>query len=124
MAVQISIEKGDYNIPKLVFTGDAIDLDQTIAVGTIKEYNELMAICQGGGMAKVSLTSDIGGTQHKFRGMAILNTFENGIENGIEFVSFALVSDSIPSANLWAIHGDMYMDGDDFKIGFNMTDLT
>ena len=75
MAVQISIEKGDYNIPKLVFTGDAIDLDQTIAVGTIKEYNELMAICEGGGMAKVSLTSDIGGTEHKFRGMAILNTF-------------------------------------------------
>lgn len=120
MAVQISIEKGDYNIPKLVFTGDAIDLDQTIAVGTKKEYNELMAICQGGGMAKVSLTSDIGGTLHKFRGMAILNTFEDGIE----FVSFALVSDSIPSANLWAIHGDMYMDGDDLKIGFNMTDLT
>lgn len=120
MAVQITIEKGDYNIPKLVFTGDAIDLDQTVTVGTIKEYNELKEICQGGGMAKVSLTSDIGGTQHKFRGMAILNSFEGGIE----FVSFALVSDSIPSANLWAIHGDMYMDDDDFKIGFNMTDLT
>lgn len=120
MAVQISIEKGDYNIPKVVFSGDAIDLEEIIAVGTIKEYNELKDICQGGGMARVSLTCDIGGTEHKFRGMAILNTFEDGIE----FVSFSLVSDSIPSANLWAIHGDMYMDGDDFKIGFNMTDLT
>lgn len=120
MAVSVAVEKGEYNIPKLVFSGDAIDLDQTYAVGTEKEYKELLAICEGGGMCKVSLTSDIGGTEHKFRGMAILNTFEDGIE----FVSFALVSDSIPSANLWAIHGDMYMDDDDFKIGFNMTDLT
>lgn len=120
MAVQISIEKGDYNVPKIVLSGDAIDLDQTIVVGTIKEYNELMAICQGGGMARVSLTADFGGGQHKFNGMSILNTFEGGIE----FVSFSLVAEAIPSANLWAIHGDMYMDDDDLKIGFNMTDLT
>lgn len=121
MAVQISIEKGNYNVPKIVLTGDAIDLDQTYTVGTKKQFDDLKTMVDGGAMAKIELTAAIGDGQHKYRGMCILNTFADGME----FVAFTLVADSVPSANLWAVHGDMYLDeSNNFKIDFNMTDLT
>lgn len=121
MSVSITVEKGNYNVPKIVLTGEAINLDQTYTVGTKKQFLDLKTMVDGGVMAKIELTADIGGSQHKYRGMCIINSFADGME----FVAFTLVADSVPSANLWAVHGDMYLDeSDNFKIDFNMTDLT